>query len=65
MSPRGCYKLTPKIKSMTTLGCISIEKTTKYAMLALKIANDGEGGILALMALLAAKQHVRPTVTVI
>ena len=50
---------------MTAWGGISVEKTTKYAVFALKIANDEEGGILALMSLLAVKQHVRPTITVI
>ena len=47
MSPRGYNELIPKIKSMTTLGDIGIEKSTKYAMLALKIANDVECEILA------------------
>ncbi len=34
--------------------------TVKYVSIAMTIDNDGEGGILALMALLALKKHKRP-----
>jgi KUP system potassium uptake protein len=34
----------------------------KYVMFAMSIDNDGEGGILALMALLGIKQHQRPAI---
>jgi len=36
--------------------------TVKYVAVAMRIDNDGEGGILALMALLATKKHQRPLV---
>ncbi|MFS8047586.1 KUP/HAK/KT family potassium transporter [Rhizobium sp. BR 314] len=36
--------------------------SVKYAGFAMRINNDGEGGILALMALLGIKRHVRPLV---
>jgi KUP system potassium uptake protein len=34
----------------------------KYVLIAMSIDNDGEGGILALMALLGVKQHRRPLI---
>ena len=37
-----------------------IVTTVKYVSIAMTIDNDGEGGILALMALLALKKHKRP-----
>jgi len=36
--------------------------TIKYVNIAMRIDNDGEGGILALMALLGIKGHRRPTI---
>jgi KUP system potassium uptake protein len=36
--------------------------TIKYAGFAMRIDNDGEGGILALMALLGVKRHKRPLI---
>jgi KUP system potassium uptake protein len=36
--------------------------TVKYAGFAMRIDNDGEGGILALMALLGVKRHKRPII---
>ena len=36
--------------------------TVKYAGFAMRIDNDGEGGIVALMALLGVKQHKRPLI---
>ncbi|QRN53829.1 potassium transporter Kup [Dyella caseinilytica] len=36
--------------------------TVKYAGFAMRIDNDGEGGILALMALLGVKRHKRPLI---
>jgi len=36
--------------------------TIKYAGFAMRIDNDGEGGILALMALLGVKRHKRPMI---
>src|ERR1700739_2353471 len=37
----------------------------KYAGLAMRIDNDGEGGILALMALLGVKRYQRPLVVAV
>jgi KUP system potassium uptake protein len=34
----------------------------KYVTIAMRVDNDGEGGILALMALLGVKRHHRPTI---
>ena len=39
-----------------------IVTSVKYVMFAMSIDNDGEGGILALMALLGAKKHRRPAI---
>ena len=36
--------------------------TVKYVYIAMRIDNDGEGGILALMSLLAIKKHKRPVI---
>jgi KUP system potassium uptake protein len=36
--------------------------TVKYVSIAMTINNDGEGGILALMSLLALKKHKRPVI---
>jgi KUP system potassium uptake protein len=52
-----------------TLGALSlviwtlvVVTTVKYVAIALRIDNDGEGGILALMALLGIKRERRPTI---
>jgi KUP system potassium uptake protein len=39
--------------------------TVKYVIVAMSIDNDGEGGILALMALLAVKKYQRPTIVAV
>lgn len=39
-----------------------IVTTVKYVAIAMSMDNDGEGGILALMALLALKKHRRPVI---
>jgi KUP system potassium uptake protein len=39
--------------------------TIKYVSIAMRIDNDGEGGILALMALIGVKQHRRPAIVAI
>jgi KUP system potassium uptake protein len=39
--------------------------TVKYVVIALSIDNDGEGGILALMSLLALKKHQRPAIVAV
>jgi KUP system potassium uptake protein len=36
--------------------------TIKYVTIAMRVDNDGEGGILALMALLGVKRHKRPAI---
>ena len=53
----------------TVLGALSlvlwtlfIITTVKYVSFAMRVDNDGEGGILALMALLGVKKHHRPTI---
>jgi KUP system potassium uptake protein len=53
----------------TVLGALSlvlwtlfIVTTVKYVLLAMRVDNDGEGGILALMALLGVKKQQRPTI---
>jgi KUP system potassium uptake protein len=42
-----------------------IVTSVKYAGFAMRIDNDGEGGILALMALLGVKRHRRPLIVAI
>jgi KUP system potassium uptake protein len=42
-----------------------IVTTVKYVTLAMRVDNDGEGGILALMALLAVKRHRRPLIVMV
>src|SRR5580698_1392031 len=44
------------------LWTLIIVTTIKYANFAMSIDNDGEGGILALMALLGIKKHQRPLI---
>jgi KUP system potassium uptake protein len=39
--------------------------TIKYVAIAMRIDNDGEGGILALMALIGVKRHRRPAIVAI
>ncbi|MFX4971171.1 KUP/HAK/KT family potassium transporter, partial [Acinetobacter baumannii] len=39
---------------------LTIVTTLKYVTVAMRIDNDGEGGILALMALLGMKRQSRP-----
>src|ERR1700726_1827289 len=36
--------------------------TVKYVSVAMRVDNDGEGGILALMSLLGVKRHHRPVI---
>ena len=44
------------------LWTLLIVTTVKYVSVAMRVDNDGEGGILALMALLGVKKHQRPTI---
>jgi KUP system potassium uptake protein len=53
----------------TTLGALSlilwtlfVVTTIKYVNVAMRIDNDGEGGIIALLALLGVKKHHRPAI---
>ena len=53
----------------TVLGALSLVlwtlfliTTVKYVSFAMRVDNDGEGGILALMALLGVKRHHRPSI---
>src|SRR5512137_623426 len=59
--------LTGGNNAPTILGVVSllvwtliIVTSVKYAGFAMRIDNDGEGGILALMALLGVKRYKRP-----
>src|SRR6202158_2172660 len=56
----------------TVLGVLSlilwtliIITSVKYVTIAMSIDNDGEGGILALMSLLALKKHRRPAIVAV
>src|SRR5271154_2249379 len=56
----------------TVLGALSlvlwtlfIITTVKYVLFAMRVDNDGEGGILALMALLGVKKQQRPTIVAV
>src|SRR6516225_4844904 len=57
----------PKPDPAATLGALSLilwtlfmVTTVKYVNVAMRIDNDGEGGIIALMTLLGVKQRHRP-----
>ena len=57
---------------MTTLGVLSLVvwtliviTTVKYVSFAMRVDNDGEGGIVALMALLGVKREHRPIVVAV
>ena len=47
------------------LWTLFIITTLKYVLCAMRIDNDGEGGILALMALLGVKKQHRPTIVAV
>ena len=47
------------------LWTLFIITTVKYVSFAMRVDNDGEGGILALMALLGVKKQQRPTIVAI
>jgi KUP system potassium uptake protein len=47
------------------LWTLFIITTVKYVSFAMRVDNDGEGGILALMALLGVKKHRRPTIVAV
>jgi KUP system potassium uptake protein len=48
-----------------TLWTLILVTTVKYVIVAMSIDNDGEGGILALMALLAVKKYQRPAIVAV
>ena len=48
-----------------TLWTLIFITTVKYVIVAMSIDNDGEGGILALMALLAVKKYQRPAIVAV
>jgi KUP system potassium uptake protein len=63
----GATEASPS--AATVLGALSLVlwtlfliTTVKYVSFAMRVDNDGEGGILALMALLGVKKHQRPTI---
>jgi len=47
------------------LWTLFIITTVKYVSFAMRVDNDGEGGILALMALLGVKKQQRPTIVAV
>jgi len=47
------------------LWTLVIITTIKYVLFAMRVDNDGEGGILALMALLGVKRQHRPTIVAV
>ncbi len=47
------------------LWTLFIITTVKYVSIAMRVDNDGEGGILALMALLGVKKQQRPTIVAV
>jgi KUP system potassium uptake protein len=47
------------------LWTLFIVTTVKYVSFAMRVDNDGEGGILALMALLGVKKQQRPTIVAV
>jgi KUP system potassium uptake protein len=47
------------------LWTLVIVTSVKYVIFAMSIDNDGEGGILALMSLLAIKKHKRPVIVAV
>ena len=47
------------------LWTLVIITTIKYVTVAMSIDNDGEGGVLALMALLGVKRHQRPAIVAV
>jgi KUP system potassium uptake protein len=47
------------------LWTLIIITSVKYVIFAMSIDNDGEGGILALMALLGIKKHQRPAIVAV
>jgi KUP system potassium uptake protein len=47
------------------LWTLFIVTTVKYVLFAMRVDNDGEGGILALMALLGVKKQHRPTIVAV
>ena len=58
--------------SAVTLGALSlviwtliVVTTIKYVSVAMRVDNDGEGGILALMALLGVKRERRPIIVAV
>jgi KUP system potassium uptake protein len=61
-----------KPDAAVTLGALSlviwtliVVTTVKYVAVAMRINNDGEGGILALLALLGVKREQRPTIVAV
>jgi KUP system potassium uptake protein len=47
------------------LWTLFVVTTVKYVLFAMRVDNDGEGGILALMALLGVKKQSRPTIVAV
>ena len=57
---------TPALGALSlVLWTLFIITTVKYVLFAMRVDNDGEGGILALMALLGVKKQRRPTIVAV
>ena len=64
--------VTQSTDAAAALGALSLVLWTlfiitsvKYVLFAMRVDNDGEGGILALMALLGVKKQRRPTIVAV
>ena len=76
-SPLYAFKAALRLTDGTpdaasTLGVLSLVvwsliviTTIKYVSVAMRVDNDGEGGILALMSLLGVKRRYRPTIVAV
>ncbi|HWY72982.1 MAG TPA: KUP/HAK/KT family potassium transporter, partial [Burkholderiaceae bacterium] len=64
--------LMSRHEPLAVLGALSlivwtliVVTTVKYVGFAMRVDNDGEGGILALMSLLGVKRHKRPIIVAV
>lgn len=64
-APQGPDRLAILGALSLVLWTLFIITTVKYVCFAMRVDNDGEGGILALMALLGIKKHQRPAIVAV